>query len=46
VIDPAYVRPAEVEVLCGNPKKAQDALGWKPKVKGKDIVKKMLYGDL
>lgn len=44
IIDPAYIRPAEVEVLCGNPKKAQDALGWIPKIKGKDIVKKMLYG--
>ena len=43
IIDPSYLRPAEVEVLCGNPKKAQDALGWKPKTKGKDIVKKMLY---
>lgn len=46
VIDPAYIRPAEVEVLCGNPKKAQDALGWTPKVKGKDIVKFMLKNDL
>jgi len=46
VIDPKYIRPAEVEILCGNPKKAQDALGWKPKVKGKDIVKFMLKNDI
>lgn len=46
IIDPAYIRPAEVEVLCGNPKKAQDALGWTPKIKGKDIVKFMLKNDL
>lgn len=46
IIDKAYIRPAEVEILCGNPKKAQDALGWKPKTKGKDIVKKMLINDL
>lgn len=43
IIDKAYIRPAEVEILCGNPKKAQDVLGWKPKTKGKDIVKKMMY---
>jgi GDPmannose 4,6-dehydratase len=46
IIDPAYIRPAEVEILCGNPKKAQDALGWTPKIKGKDIVKFMLKNDL
>lgn len=46
VIDKAYIRPAEVEVLCGNPKKAEEKLGWKPKIKGKELVKKMLYGDL
>lgn len=46
VIDPVYIRPAEVEVLCGNPKKAQDVLGWSPKIRGKEIVKKMLNNDL
>ena len=46
IIDPAYIRPHDVEHLCGNPKKAQDTLNWKPKIKGKDLVKKMLYGDL
>ena len=30
-IDPAFFRPAEVEVLLGNPAKAQRVLGWKPK---------------
>lgn len=30
-IDPAFFRPAEVDVLLGNPAKAQRVLGWKPK---------------
>ena len=29
-IDPAFFRPAEVDVLLGNPAKAQRVLGWKP----------------
>ena len=29
-IDPKYFRPAEVELLLGNPAKARDTLGWDP----------------
>ena len=32
VIDPALYRPAEVEVLLGNPGKAKAALGWQPEI--------------
>lgn len=46
IIDPAYIRPADVECLMGSPKKAEKLLKWSPKVKGKDLVKKMIYGDL
>lgn len=46
VIDPVYIRPADVECLKGNPNKARVLLKWVPKIKGKELVKKMLYGDL
>lgn len=42
IIDKRYVRPHDVELLCGNPSKANKKLGWKAKVKGKLLVKKML----
>jgi GDPmannose 4,6-dehydratase len=46
IIDPAYIRPADVECLKGNPAKAYKILKWSPKVRGKELVKKMIYGDL
>jgi len=46
VIDPAYYRPQEVDLLIGNPTKAKKKLGWKPKVKFKDLVRIMLEDDL
>jgi len=45
-IDPKYFRPAEVEVLCGDASKAKKILGWEPKVKFKELVKKMVEADL
>ncbi len=44
-IDPRYFRPAEVEVLIGNPAKAKEKLGWQPKVKFPDLVKIMIDTD-
>jgi GDPmannose 4,6-dehydratase len=45
-IDPLYFRPTEVELLCGDPSKAKDLLGWDPnKTSFKDIIKKMVYTD-
>lgn len=44
-IDPKYFRPAEVDVLLGNPKKAQTELGWEPKVKFAELVKIMTEAD-
>jgi len=45
-IDPKYFRPAEVELLMGDPAKAKNKLGWEPKVKFNELVKIMLEADL
>ena len=45
-IDPKYFRPAEVDLLVGNNKKAREKLGWEPKVKFKELVKIMVKADL
>jgi len=45
-IDPEYYRPAEVDLLQGNPKKAEAILGWKPKTTFKELVKIMTEFDL
>jgi GDPmannose 4,6-dehydratase len=45
-IDPRYFRPAEVDLLLGDPTKARTILGWEPKVSFKDLVKIMVDSDL
>lgn len=44
--DERYLRPAEVELLIGNPNKAQQQLGWKPEVKFEQLVALMVEADL
>jgi GDPmannose 4,6-dehydratase len=44
--DARYERPAEVELLIGDPAKAKRQLGWEPKVKFKELVKLMVDADL
>src|SRR3989338_1362535 len=44
-IDPLYFRPAEVDILLGDYSKAKKKLGWKPKVKFKELVKIMVEHD-
>jgi len=44
-IDPRYFRPAEVDLLMGNASKAEKDLGWKPKVKFKELAKMMAEAD-
>ena len=44
--DARYERPAEVELLIGDPAKAKRQLGWEPKVKFKELVKLMVEADL
>jgi len=45
-IDPRYFRPAEVDLLLGDATKAQQKLGWTPKVAFHDLVKEMVASDL
>ena len=46
VIDPEFIRPAEVELLLGNPAKARAQLGWKPAVSFEQLVTMMVDADL
>ncbi|PID32332.1 GDP-mannose 4,6-dehydratase [Candidatus Saccharibacteria bacterium] len=45
-INPDFFRPAEVDVLLGNPAKAERVLGWQRKVSFPDLVKLMVQHDL
>ena len=44
--DERYERPAEVDLLIGDPAKAKRQLGWEPKVKFKELVAIMVEADL
>jgi len=41
-----FYRPAEVEILIGDPSKAKKTLGWQPKVTFRELVKMMTEADL
>ena len=45
-IDEKYFRPSEVDSLIGDPSKAKEKLGWKPKISFNDLVKEMIAKDL
>jgi GDPmannose 4,6-dehydratase len=45
-IDPAFVRPAEVDHLIGNPAKAERDLGWKPQTSFEQLIRLMTRADL
>lgn len=45
-IDPRYFRPAEVDYLLGDPSKANQKLGWQPKVTFDELVSMMVQSDL
>ena len=45
-INPAFFRPAEVDILLGNPSKAEKVLGWKRKVDFPGLVKLMVENDI
>jgi len=45
-VDPRYLRPTEVDALCGDPSKARDVLGWKPRVGFAELVKMMVEHDI
>ncbi len=44
--DARYERPAEVDLLIGDPAKAKEKLGWEPKVRFKELVEIMVDADL
>jgi GDPmannose 4,6-dehydratase len=45
-IDSAYVRPAEVDLLIGDPSKAERDLGWKPTTSFEELIRLMTRADL
>jgi len=44
-LNPEFFRPAEVELLIGDPSKAKEKLGWKPKTNFVELVKMMVKSD-
>jgi GDPmannose 4,6-dehydratase len=44
--DPRFMRPAEVDLLLGDPGKAQRKLGWKPEVEFPELIAMMVKNDL
>ena len=44
--DPRFMRPAELHELCGKNSKAQEKLGWRPKVAFDELVRMMVEADL
>lgn len=45
-VDPKYFRPTEVDLLIGDPTKANTKLGWKPKYNLQGLVSEMMQADL
>jgi GDPmannose 4,6-dehydratase len=45
-VDPAFYRPAEVELLLGDPSRAKEDLGWAPKTTFEELVTLMVESDL
>jgi GDPmannose 4,6-dehydratase len=46
VQDPAFMRPAEVDLLVGDPSKAKSALGWEPRVSFDQLIQMMVDNDM
>ncbi len=45
-VDPHFFRPAEVDLLLGDPSKAKKRLGWQPRVRFAELVEVMMKADL
>ncbi|WP_456306522.1 GDP-mannose 4,6-dehydratase [Muricoccus nepalensis] len=45
-VDPAFMRPAEVDVLLGDASKAREKLGWTAETSLEDMIKEMVEADL
>ncbi len=46
IVDPKFVRPAEVDLLVRDSSKARKKLKWQPKVKFEDLIKIMVDSDI
>ncbi len=46
VVDPQFYRPAEVDLLIGDPSKARAKLGWQPTVSFEELIQMMVDADL
>jgi GDPmannose 4,6-dehydratase len=46
IVDPAFYRPAEVDVLLGNAEKARERLGWAPVITLEEMIREMVDADL
>jgi GDPmannose 4,6-dehydratase len=44
--DPRYLRPSEVDALCGDPTKLRTTLGWNPEYRFVDLVDEMIEFDM
>jgi GDPmannose 4,6-dehydratase len=44
--DPRFMRPAEVDLLLGDPAKAKEKLGWEPEVSFEQLIQMMVESDL
>jgi GDPmannose 4,6-dehydratase len=45
-LDPAFLRPAEVDTLIGDPSKAKELLGWEPRTNFEELIRLMTRADL
>jgi GDPmannose 4,6-dehydratase len=45
-VDPRFYRPAEVDLLIGDPSKARERLGWEPKTSLEELCRMMVEADL
>jgi GDPmannose 4,6-dehydratase len=45
-IDAKLIRPAEVDILCGDATKAREKLGWEPEVSFEELIEMMVKADL
>ena len=45
-VNPKFFRPAEVDLLIGNPQKAESVLGWKREISFEELVERMVRNDL
>ena len=45
-VNPQFFRPAEVELLLGNPEKAEKKLGWEREISFSELVERMIKNDI